>query len=447
MKKTFQGGAHPPEFKLSAGVASSTLPAPELVYVPIQQHIGAPGTPIVKKKDEVIVGQPLTAPGGFVSVPAHSPVNGVVKDVIPYPNPIGKEMLSVMIETRDEEGDGRGDEDANWADADPDTIRQRVREAGIAGMGGATFPTHVKLSPPDTKPIDTVVINGAECEPYLTSDHRLMLERPEDIVRGALLVQRAVKARHLFLAMEDNKPDAYEALKQAAASIAPDAKVEMLPVKYPQGAEKQLIKALTGREVPPPPALPMDVSCVVQNVGSCVAIYEAVRWQKPLIKRYVTVTGHAIHKPTNLIARIGTPIQYLIDAAGGYTDDAAKLIMGGPMMGMAQWSDAVPVIKGTSGLLVMTKAEAERDPEEPCIGCGRCVSVCPVFLLPTNIARLGQLDRWEEADALGITECIECGSCTFICPSNRNLVQHIRFGKATVMTEKRKQKAKSEKVA
>jgi len=438
VKKTFRGGTHPPEFKLSAGVATTPLPVPELVYVPIQQHIGAPGIPIVKKKDEVTVGQPLTQPGGFVSVPAHAPVSGVVKDVVPYPNPIGKEMMTVIIETNDDGGDGKGEEDPSWMDISPDEIRTRVREAGVAGMGGATFPTHVKLSPPDTKPIDTVIINGAECEPYLTSDHRLMLERPEDIVHGALLVKKTVAAQRLFLAVEDNKPDAYESLKKAAAAIDSSILVEMLPVKYPQGAEKQLIRALTGREVPPPPALPMDVKCVVQNVGSCVSIYEAVRWRKPLIERYVTITGSGVKSPTNVVAKIGTPITHLIEKAGGYTDNAAKLIMGGPMMGNALWTDAVPVIKGTSGILVLNRQQAIQGEEEPCIGCGRCVSVCPVFLLPTNLARVSQLERFEDAEELGALECIECGSCTYICPAHRHLVQHIRFGKASVMEMKRK---------
>jgi H+/Na+-translocating ferredoxin:NAD+ oxidoreductase subunit C len=438
VKKTFRGGTHPPESKLTSGVATTQLQVPELLYVPIQQHIGAPGVPIVKKKDTVTIGQPLTQPGGFVSVPAHAPVSGVVKEVSMYPNPVGKDMMTVIIETNDDGGDGRGDEDSNWMDASPDEIRTRIKEAGVAGMGGATFPTHVKLSPPDKKPIDTVIINGAECEPYLTSDHRLMLERPEDIVHGALLVQKTVSAKRLFIAVEDNKPDAYETLKKAAASIDSSVIVEMLPVKYPQGAEKQLIKALTGREVPPPPALPMDVKCVVQNVGSCVSIYEAVRWRKPLIERYVTITGSGVNKPTNVIAKIGTPLTQLIEYAGGYNDNAAKLIMGGPMMGNALWTDAVPVIKGTSGVLVMNRQQAAQAEEEPCIGCGRCVSVCPVFLLPTNIARVSQLERFEDADALGALECIECGSCTYICPAHRHLVQHIRFGKASVMAMKRK---------
>lgn len=442
MKKTFRGGTHPPEFKLTAGFASQKLPLPEIVYIPVTQHIGAPGRVIVAKGDEVKVGQPLTEPGGFVSAPAHASIAGTVKAVGTYANPLGKEMETVTIEGNgtDEWFEGI-EEDPNWASVDANEIRARVKNAGLAGMGGAAFPTHVKLAPPSEKPIDTIIINGAECEPFLTSDHRLMLERPEDILEGARLVARAVGAKQIFVGIEDNKPDAWEALKNAVGPRN-DIQVEMLPVKYPQGAEKQLINALTGREVPPPPGLPMDVGCLVQNVGSCVAIYEAVRFRRPLIERTVTVTGTGIKQPRNVIARIGTPFARLIEAAGGYEDDAAKLLMGGPMMGMSQWTDIVPVIKGTSGIVVLGKAEASLAEENPCIGCGRCVSVCPVFLLPTNIARLSQLEMFDEAEELGVVECIECGSCTYVCPSKRNLVQHIRFGKTTVLANRRKQAQK-----
>ena len=438
MKKTFRGGTHPPEFKLTGGYETEKLPLPEVVHVPVSQHIGAPGRVTVAKGDEVKVGQPLTEPGGFVSVPVHAPIAGVVKLVSTYANPLGKEMETITIEGNGSEEWFEGiEEDPNWQSVDAAEIRERVKNAGLAGMGGAAFPTHVKLSPPAEKPIDTVIINGAECEPYLTSDHRLMLERPEDILEGARLVAKTVGAKQIYVGIEDNKPDAWEAMKKAVGQRN-DIHVEMLPVKYPQGAEKQLINALTGREVPPPPGLPMDVGCIVQNVGSCVAIYEAVRYRRPLIERLVTVTGSGVKTPKNVLARIGTPFARLIEAAGGYNDDAAKLLMGGPMMGMSQWTDIVPVIKGTSGIVVLGKAEASISEESPCIGCGRCVSVCPVFLLPTNIARLSQLEMFEEAEDLGVTECIECGSCTYVCPSKRNLVQHIRFGKSTVLALKRK---------
>jgi len=438
VKKTFRGGTHPPEFKLTAGGHSEKLPLPGIVHIPVVQHIGAPGRAIVEKGDEVKVGQPITEAGGFVSVPAHASVSGKVVAVTTYPNPVGRDVMSVSIENdgKDELWEGVKEDEA-WDTAGPDEIKNRVRDAGLAGMGGAAFPTHVKLSPPDNKPIDTVIINGAECEPYLTSDHRLMLEKPLDIVLGARLVAKTVKANRVFIGIEDNKPDAFETLKKAASKFS-DVTVEMLPVKYPQGAEKQLIYALTGREVPPPPGLPMDVGCLVQNVGSCVAIYEAVRYRKPLIERYVTVTGNGVRLPKNVVARIGTPLHVLIESAGGYRPEAAKLLMGGPMMGIAQWTDLVPVVKGTSGIVILNKDEALQRGEDPCIGCGRCVSVCPVFLLPTNIARQSELERFEEAEELGILECIECGSCTYICPANRNLVQHIRFGKASIMAAKRK---------
>lgn len=443
MRKTFRGGTHPPEFKLTAGKPGERMPLPEVVHIPVIQHIGAPGRVIVSKGEEVKVGQPLTEPGGFVSVPVHASVSGVVKSVGSYVNPLGREVETVTIESdgKDEWFEGV-QEDPDWHKLDGDKIRERVRDAGLAGMGGAAFPTHVKLSPPAEKPIDTVVINGAECEPFLTSDHRLMLERADEIMKGAQLVAKAVNAGRIFVGIESNKPDAFESLKKAAEQY-PDITVEMLPVKYPQGAEKQLIYALTGREVPPPPGLPMDVKCVVQNVSSCVAIYEAVRYRRPLVERNVTVTGSGIKEPKNLVARIGTPFHVLIEAAGGYKDDAEKLLMGGPMMGIAQWTDSVPVIKGTSGILVLAKKDVPKSEEQPCIGCGRCVSVCPVFLLPTNIARYSQLERFEDAQRLGALECIECGSCTFICPANRNLVQHIRYGKLSIMAELRKQKQKT----
>lgn len=445
MKKTFRGGTHPPEFKLTAGIMTTRLALPEVAHIPVIQHIGAPGRVLVEKGEEVKTGQPLTEPGGFVSVPTHSPVTGKVKSIGPFPHPIGRDVETITIEAA---GEGEEQwhesivEDQDWRKVDADEIRARVRDAGLAGMGGAAFPTHVKLSPPKEKKIDTVIINGAECEPYLTADHRLMLERPADILEGARLVAKALGAEKLIVGIEANKPDAMKALKEAAAKMDGGIRVEMLPVKYPQGAEKQLIYALTGREVPPPPGLPMDVGCLVQNVGSCVAIYEAVRYRKPLIERNVTVTGTGVRQPTNLSVRIGTPFVSLIEAAGGYTEDAAKLLMGGPMMGIAQWTDLVPVIKGTSGVVVLARRDIGVDSQRHCISCGRCVEVCPVFLLPTTIARLAQLERFDDAEKLGILECIECGSCTYVCPSKRPLVQHIRFGKTAIIAEKRKQKAK-----
>ncbi len=439
MSKTFRGGTHPPEFKLTADKPGEKLPLPDVVYVPILQHIGAPSKPLVKKKDEVKTGQPITEAGGFVSVPSHSPITGVVKDVGNYVHPFGKNVQTITIERTGDDDWWEGiQEDTQWQNADPDTIRERVKNAGMAGMGGAAFPTHVKLSPPKDKPIDTVIINGAECEPYLTSDHRLMLEFPYDILAGAWLVAKTVGAKNIYVGIESNKPDAVQALKEVAAKEFPEIQVEMLPVKYPQGAEKQLIKALTGRETPPPPALPMDIGCVVQNVGSCKAIYEAVRFNKPLIERYVTVTGKGVNNPKNVVARIGTPFAELIEAAGGYADGAKKLLNGGPMMGAAQWTDLVPVIKGTSGILVLTDPDASIAEEQPCLVCGRCVSVCPMFLQPTHIARLSEFERFEDAEAEGALECIECGSCAFVCPSKRNLVQHIRFGKTSIMAAKRK---------
>jgi len=439
MKRTFRGGTHPPEWKLTAQSLGERMPLPEEVHIPIVQHIGAPGKIVVAKKDVVKTGQPLTEAGGFVSAPAHASLSGMVTDVGMYPHPIGREVKTITIKS-----DGKDElhesviEDTNWTLADASVIIKRVQAAGLAGMGGAAFPTHVKLSPPKDKPIDTLIINGAECEPYLTADHRLMLERPHDIIKGAKLAAKAVKASRILVGIEENKPDAYKEMSAAAAGES-NLTVEMLPVKYPQGAEKQLIFAFTGREVPPPPGLPMDVGCLVQNVGSCVAIYEAVRFRKPLIERYVTVTGSGVKQPKNVIARIGISVAELIRFAGGYSDDAAKLLMGGPMMGAAQWTDLVPVIKGTSGILVLSKLEAAIGVEMPCISCGRCLQVCPVFLIPTFIARLSEFERFEDAEKMGVLECIECGACAYICPSKRNLVHYIRYGKTSVMALKQKE--------
>ena len=294
-------------------------------------------------------------------------------------------------------------------------------------MGGAAFPTHVKLSPPKEKPIDTVIINGAECEPFLTADHRLMLEQGEDIFKGLEIIRKILNPKRCFIGIENNKPDAIASLKNIAKNYK-DIQVVSLKVKYPQGAEKQLIYALTGREVPSG-GLPMDVGCLVHNVGTAVSIYEAVGMRRPLIERIVTVTGPGIKNPKNIRARIGTPFAELIAFAGGYNDGAAKLIMGGPMMGMAQYTDQAPVIKGTSGILVMDEKMAALDEPKPCIYCSRCLEVCPQRLTPTLLGTFVEYERFEEAEKYHILDCMECGSCTYICPTKRNLVHLIKLGK------------------
>lgn len=444
-KKTFEGGAHPPEFKhYSENSALETLPAPESVIVPVIQHLGAPATPLVAKKDEVKMGQKLADPGGFVSVPCHSPVSGTVKNVKNFPHPFGRSVLAVEI-TNDGEDTPDHDMslDPDYLKLSPDEMKNRIKEAGLAGMGGAAFPTHVKLSPPAEYPIDTTIINGAECEPYLTADHRVMLEQGLDVLKGLEIINKILQPKQSFIGIESNKPDAFKVMTDLAKDF-PGVDVVMLPVKYPQGAEKQLISALTGREVPSG-GLPMNVGCLVHNVGTAVSIYEAVAFNKPLMERVVTVTGPGIKTPKNIRARIGTMFADLIEFAGGYNDGVAKLISGGPMMGMALHTDMVPVIKGTSGILVLDEKTAKLDEPKPCIACSRCLEVCPMKLTPTLIATYVEYDRIEEAGDTHILDCIECGSCTYICPTKRNLVHLIKVGKIELGALRRKQKEEAAK--
>lgn len=438
---TFKGGAHPPEFKhLTEKLAIETLPAPERVFIPIVQHLGAPGKPIVNVKDEVKVGQALTAPGGFVSVPAHSPISGKVKKIGKYPHPFGRQVETIEIEN-----DGKDEpihefsEEPGYLNLSKTEMLNRIKEAGLAGMGGAAFPTHVKLQPPAEKSIDTLILNGAECEPFLTADHRVMLEQAEDIFKGLEIVKRILNPQQIFIGIENNKPDAVEHLT-AVGKAYPEVKVTALPVKYPQGAEKQLISALVKREVPSG-GLPMDVGCLVHNVGTTLAIYEAVAKKKPLMERVVTVTGNGIINPKNIRAKIGTLFSALIEYAGGYTEGAVKLIMGGPMMGMSQHTDEVPVIKGTSGILVLNSNIAVLPQPKPCIGCSRCLEVCPMGLTPTLLGTYVEYNMTEKAIKQDILDCIECGSCTYICPTKRNLVHLIKLGKMNALELKKKEKA------
>ena len=435
---TFKGGAHPPEGKeYTEHKAIEVMPAPQQVFIPLQQHIGAPSEPIVQPGEEVKVGDKISEAKGFVSVPVHASVSGKVVKILAHPHPLGGKQQVVVIQN-----DGQDTlSDAikpteNYLELSADELRQRIQDAGIAGMGGATFPTHVKLSPPKEKPIDTLIINGAECEPYLTADHRLMVEFPDDILKGVEIIQKILGVKRTYIAIEKNKPDAIKILREKAASL-PGVEVVGLNVKYPQGAEKQLIKAITGREVPTG-GLPMDVGCLVQNVGTVRAIYQAVALGIPLYQRVVTVTGPGVVEPKNLLVRLGTPFKDVIEFCGGYKEDASKLIMGGPMMGIAQHTDEVPVIKGTSGILVLTEALTPFRPISPCIGCARCVDSCPMGLMPTTLAEWVDHKLLDQAEKYGLMDCIECGTCSYVCPANRQLLQSIRFGKYQVMQLRRK---------
>ncbi len=439
MANTFNGGIHPPEEKrYSEDSAIRALDPPELLYIPLSQHIGAPATAVVKKGDRVLLGQTIGQAAGFVSAAVHSSVSGKVKSVEPYQNPVsGKPEPTVIIQNdgldeRASELTAHGD---NWDRIEPEEIRNIVAAAGIVGMGGATFPTHVKLSPPKGKIIDTVLLNGAECEPYLTADHRLMLEFPQDVINGLILIAKVFGAGRLGICIENNKPDAIEVMQERVKGT--NVKVFPLKVKYPQGAEKQMIYAVTGREVPSG-GLPFDCGCYVQNVGTAKAVFDAVSRGIPLYQRIVTVSGPILKEPANLMVRIGTRYSDLIAACGGAVEDIVKVINGGPMMGLAQSSLDVPVTKGTSGVLIFGAEDAEVKPELACINCAKCVDVCPAFLMPTRIAQCAEYSNFDMAEKLGALDCIECGSCAFVCPSDRKLLHYIRRAKTQIRANKAK---------
>ena len=437
MANTFAGGVHPRENKeaTEAGQVAS-IPPPELVVIPLSQHTGAPSKPLVEKGDEVKVGMKIADADGFISVPVHSPVSGKVKEIADYPHPFGRKMPAIAIEN-----DGRDDwiDRSGWSDltgAAPDRVREAVKEAGIVGLGGAAFPTHVKLSPPEGKSIDTVILNGAECEPYLTADHRVMLEFADDIIAGFKVILSVVGAGRGFIGIERNKPDAINLMREKVSGEK-GIEVSDLKVKYPQGAEKQLIKAITGREVPCG-GLPMDVGCVVQNVGTSLAVFEALKHGKPLISRVLTISGSAVKNPGNFEVRIGTPFSHIISAAGGDTEACRKLIMGGPMMGIAQHTDEVPVIKGTSGIVLLAENDVRMEEPGPCLRCGRCVDHCPMKLVPNEIVRFVEKGKMEAAEEYGIFDCMECGVCAFICPSKIRHVHLMKRGKAELLARRKK---------
>lgn len=440
---TFKGGVHPPHNKH----ATEKLPLkkakiPELVVIPLQQHIGAPCEPIVGVGDEVKLGQKIGEPKGFVSAPVHSSVSGKVVAIEKRLHPIGQKVLSIVIEsdgqdTLDESIKSKGDLDNLSAN----DIKNVMKEIGLVGMGGATFPAHVKFSPPPDKPIDTVILNGAECEPYLTADHRLMLEKSGDVVCGLKAMMKAVAVEKGYIAIENNKPDAIKTMMEAVKDEK-NIQVVSLKTKYPQGAEKQLINACTGREVPSG-GLPMDCGVIVNNVGTAAVLGYAIKTGMPLIERIVTITGSGIKEPQNLIVRIGTIFEDVIKQCGGFTGNIGKVIQGGPMMGIAQYSIDAPVIKGTSGILVIREEELQLEPAKPCIKCGRCVEACPINLLPTKLEAFAEKGMLEEAEEYHVVDCIECGSCSFICPAKRPLVERIRLAKTQVIAKKRKAQAEA----
>ncbi|MDY0200809.1 MAG: electron transport complex subunit RsxC [Tenuifilaceae bacterium] len=434
MLKTFRkGGVHPLANKFSAKKPVEILPLPQQVTIPISQHIGAPATPVVAKGDKVLVGQVIAKSSGFVSANIHSSVSGTVESIIPALDSSGYQKSAIVISVEGDEWLPEIDrEDILKKDfsLSAEAIIAKINEAGIVGLGGATFPSHVKLSVPKGKKADVLIINGVECEPYLTSDHRLMLEKGDEIMVGILLLMKALGVERALVGIENNKPDAIANLRQKASNYK-GIEVHALKVKYPQGGEKQLIKALINREVPSG-NLPIEVGAVVHNVGTAFAVYEAVQKNKPLVERIVTVTGKNLENATNFSVRIGTPISSLINMVG-MPECTAKIVNGGPMMGKALLSPNVPVTKGTSGVILFPENDSKRPTEQPsCIRCGKCVSACPMGLEPYLLIRLSQRNMVERMEQERILDCMECGSCSFVCPANLPLLDFIRLGKTDV---------------
>ena len=436
--KTFPlGGVHPSDNKKwSNAKAIEVLELPDVVNIPLGQHIGAPATAKVAKGDKVLTGQLIAEATGFMSANIHSPISGTVTAVDMQPNGQGLRQMMITIKREGDEWMPEIDRSAEIkreCDLEADAIVAKIKEAGIVGMGGATFPTHVKLSIPNGCKAEYLIINGVECEPYLTSDHRTMLERGEELLIGVEILKKALKVEKAIIGVENNKPDAIAHLNKLIADKRFDVTVEPLKVQYPQGGEKQLIAAVTGREVPPPPGLPIHVGAVVCNASTTVAIYEAVQKNKPLIERVVTITGKQMKEPRNLLTRMGTPISKLVDMAGGLPEGDVKVVNGGPMMGRAMVNLDSPVTKGCSGVTVFSGKEAHRVDMECCIKCAKCVSACPMGLEPYLISKMSKKQMWESVEAERITDCIECGCCQYTCPAGLPLLDYIRLGKQTVM--------------
>ncbi len=437
--KTFRlGGIHPEENKLSAEVATIKAELPKQAIFMLSQHIGAPAKAIVQKGDKVKVGTKIAEAGGFVSASVYSSVSGTVVKLDNVIDATGYRKPAIIINVEGDEWESTIDRSdklellSEHQELTPEDIVRCVKEAGIVGMGGASFPTHVKLCPPPTAKAEFVIINGVECEPYITSDYRLMMEHADEILVGTSLIMTAAKVEKGFIGIEENKPQAI-ALLTEKARIYPHIEIVPLKQKYPQGGEKQLVDAVVHREVPAPPAIPVNVGAIVQNVGTAYAVYQAVMKHKPLFERYVTVTGKKVVKPSNFLVRIGTPMSQLIEACGGMPVGENKVLAGGPMMGKALMTTDVPVCKGTNSVTILSDNDALRTPPSPCIRCAKCVNVCPMGLEPYLLATISANQLWERAEKEDITSCIECGSCMYTCPAHRPLLDNIRLGKSTVM--------------
>ncbi|KAF5041799.1 Electron transport complex subunit RnfC [anaerobic digester metagenome] len=437
---TFKGGVHPPQNKtFTQNVPIEDAVDPKIVVIPLSQHIGAPCDPLVAVGDTVKVGQKIGESKAFVSVPVHSSVSGTVKKIEQHQVPGGSKVNCIIIES-----DGKFEvhesvqPKGSLESLSKDEILSIIKEAGMAGMGGAAFPTHVKLAPPKDKVIDVLLVNGAECEPYLTADHRIMLEKPELVMLGIKAIKKALSVEKCYIAIEKNKPDAIETLQKLAQG---EDGIEVCPmeVKYPQGDEKRIINAITGRIVPSG-GLPMEVGCVVENVGTVATIGNVFLTGMPAVQRVVTVSGSAVKNPKNIYVRIGTLFKDVIEQCGGYSEEPGKILNGGPMMGIAQFTDEVPVVKGTSGILVFNKKDAQIPEPSNCILCGRCVEACPVYLQPYKISRFSMLKKFDEADELHGADCIECGGCSYVCPAKRPLKETISIAKKEILTRRKKAK-------
>ena len=436
---TFMGGIHPPEHKdATHNIPLERMPIPQRVVIPLSQHIGGTCEPLVAVGDDVREGQKIGEGKSFVSAPVHASISGKVTAIEEHPHPSFPSLVrSIVIENSGQASLSTWEKTVDWSALSSKEMLDKIKEAGIVGLGGAAFPSHVKLSPPKDVTLDTLIINGVECEPFLTVDHRIMIERGQDILEGVKMLRKLLNVKQVFIGIEKNKPDAISLFQQLTAGASDGAAIQVFPltVKYPQGAEKQLIYSIVRREVPSG-KLPFDVGVVVQNVGTALAMYEAVASNKPLIERAVTVGGH-VNTPKNLIVRIGTPFSSVIDYAGGMAESKhpLKVLMGGPMMGIAQYTLEVPVVKGTSGILVMEQRHEKKS--RPCVKCGECVQHCPMGLMPNRLADFSERDHFTECDEYNVRDCIECGVCTYICSSARPIVHLIKYAKLNLSKMKK----------
>ena len=442
--KTFSiGGIHPEENKLTHEVATQVAPLPKQAIFPLSQHIGAPATPVVQKGDKVKVGTLLADAGGFVSAPIHSSVSGTVAKIDTAIDATGYRKPVIIVDVEGDEWEESIDRSEtlelvkDHPELTPEEIVTRIKAAGVVGMGGACFPTFIKLTPPPTAKAECVIINAVECEPYITADYRLMMEHADEILVGLELLMKGAKVTKGYIGIETNKPAAIDLLTKKCTEVfgTSEYQVEVVPLaqRYPQGGEKQLVDAVINRQVPAPPAIPVNVGAIVQNVGTAFAVYQAVMKRKPLFERYTTVTGKRLQNPGNYLVRMGTPMQTLIDLCGGMPEGDNKLLAGGPMMGKALTSTEVPICKGTNSVTILSGDDARRKEPQPCIRCAKCVGACPMGLEPYLLAKLSAFKNWERAESEDITSCFECGSCQFTCPAHRPLLDNIRQGKQTVM--------------